>query len=118
MLVRAQDLALEPRQSIEATVCWLGSRPLDVRRTYVLRQATRETRARISDVVARLDIHTLEWQTSTADDTAVALNDLVRLAVRTQLPIAAEPYTQQRATGSFILIDEATHDTVAAGLIH
>ncbi|HEU4621394.1 MAG TPA: GTP-binding protein [Burkholderiaceae bacterium] len=116
MLVRAAEALPEPRQALNATVCWLGSRALDARRTYVLRQGTRETRARVAEVTGRLDIHALEWQAASSD-APVALNDLVRINVRTQHPVIADVYNERRATGSFILIDEATNDTVAAGLI-
>lgn len=102
------------RASVEATVCWLGQQPLDPRREYLLRQATRETRVRVAPVLTRLNIETLDWE---AGDTRVEPNDIVRMALDTQTPIAADRYDQFRATGSFILIDPAHNDTVAAGML-
>jgi sulfate adenylyltransferase subunit 1 len=97
----------------EAIVCWLGTQALDPRREYLLRQATRETRARVEGVRARLDVETLEW----GDAAGAVANDIVRLRIATQNPIAADPYSRLRAIGSFILIDPATNDTVGAGMI-
>jgi sulfate adenylyltransferase subunit 1 len=106
--------APEPRSAFEATVCWLGQHPLDPRREYVLRHATRETRTRIRQVGAHLDIETLAWR---SDEAAVQPNGIARLSLQTQHPIAADSYGALRATGSFILIDAAHNDTVAAGMI-
>ena len=98
----------------EATVCWLGQQPLVPQREYLLRQATRETRVRIGPVRGRLDVQTLQWA---PDQAAVGPNDIVRLQLSTRDPVAADPYGDFRALGSFILIDPAGNDTVAAGLI-
>ena len=106
--------APQPSRDFAATVCWLSQQPLDPRREYLLRQGTRETRVRISAVMARLDVETLQWQ---ADAAPVAANDLVQLRLGTQNPVAADPYRDFRATGSFILIDPSANDTVAAGMI-
>jgi sulfate adenylyltransferase subunit 1 len=101
-------------QRIEARVCWLNQRPLDARREYLLRQATRETRVRIGATRARLDIETLQWR---EDGAAVEANDIVRMDLQTQNPLADDPYGRFRATGSFILVDPASNETVAAGMI-
>ncbi len=106
--------APQPRLAFDATVCWLGPRPLEARREYLLRHGTRETRARVQGVAAHLDIETLAWR-SGAD--AVAPNAIARLAISTQNPIAADGYESLRATGSFVLIDPTSFDTVAAGMI-
>ncbi|MEW5879946.1 MAG: GTP-binding protein [Pseudomonadota bacterium] len=114
MLVRADEPQPAPRCQFTATVCWLTATPLAPARSYVLAHTTRSVKARVTGVDARLDIHTLAWR---ADGDAVALNDIVRVRFRTQQPLAADSYRANRNTGSFILIDEATNDTVAAGLI-
>jgi sulfate adenylyltransferase subunit 1 len=114
LIAGADAGAPEPRASFEATVCWLGQRPLEPRREYLLRHGTRETRARIRQVAAFLDIETLAWG---AGSDAVEPNSIVRLAISTQHPVAADSYEALRATGSFILIDPTTYDTVAAGMI-
>ena len=113
-IARADATAAQPRTAFDATVCWLGQQPLDSRREYLLRHGTRETRVRIRDIVAQLDIETLGWRASTDP---VEPNGIARLAIATQHPIAADPYETMRATGSFILIDPTSFDTVAAGMI-
>jgi sulfate adenylyltransferase subunit 1 len=114
MIVRAAEPQPVPRRELAATVCWLASAPLAPVRSYLLAHTTRSVKARVVAVDARLDIHTLAWQT---DGPIVRLNDIVRLALRTQQPIVADSYRVNRDTGSFILIDEASNNTVAAGLI-
>jgi sulfate adenylyltransferase subunit 1 len=113
MLVRAADAQIEPRREIEATICWLSTEPLAPARGYALQHTTRAVKAKIAAVDAKLDIHALTW----APDGAVVLNDLARVRIKTQQPLVADRYEGNRGTGSFILIDEATNNTVAAGLI-
>jgi sulfate adenylyltransferase subunit 1 len=113
-LVRADQAAPAQRQQLTATLCWLSTTPLSTARSYVLQHTTRSVKSRVTSVEARLDIHTLAW---TPDGNAVALNDIVRVQVKTQQPLVADAYRANRDTGSFILVDEATNDTVAAGLI-
>jgi sulfate adenylyltransferase subunit 1 len=109
-----EALEVEPRLQFTATVAWLGHQPLDPRRSYILRHTTREVRARVASVDARLDLQSLGWQTTS---TAIALNDIARLNIKVQQPLLADAYDENRSTGSFILIDETTNDTVAAGLM-
>jgi sulfate adenylyltransferase subunit 1 len=101
---------------LEASVCWLSPTPLEPRREYLLRQATRETRVRVASVTARLDIETLRWESGGAGATVNA-NDIVRLELGTQTPIAADAYAAFRAIGSFILIDPVSNNTIAAGVV-
>jgi sulfate adenylyltransferase subunit 1 len=114
LIARADADAPAPRASFEATVCWLGQRALEPRREYLLRQAARETRVRIRQISAHLDIETLAWRPG-ADP--LEPNGIAQLALSTQHPIVADPYETLRATGSFILVDPSTFDTVAAGMI-
>ncbi|GIL03764.1 MAG: GTP-binding protein [Burkholderiaceae bacterium] len=113
LLVAAGDATAAPRREFDAAICWLTAAPLAPARSYLLRHATREVKARVAAIEGRLDIHTLRW---IATDAAVGLNDIARVKLKTQQPLAADRYRTQRATGSFILIDEATHETVAAGI--
>jgi sulfate adenylyltransferase subunit 1 len=113
-LLVAADAPPAASSRLEATVCWLGQQALEPRREYLLRQATRETRVRVGALRARLDVETLQWH---ADAAGVGANDIVRLQLSTQNPVAADPYARVRAIGSFILIDPASNDTVAAGMI-
>ncbi len=101
---------------LETAVCWLSQTPLEPRREYLLRQATRETRVRIAGVAARLDIETLQWQSGDPAATVQA-NDIVRLQLGTQNPIIADRYAAFRAVGSFILIDPVSNNTIAAGVV-
>jgi sulfate adenylyltransferase subunit 1 len=110
------NAAQAPRttKQVEATVCWLDERPLDVRRTYILRHATRDVRARVT----RLDhLWNVSTQSQEPAPAALAMNDIGDLTVALASPIVADRYDEIAATGSFILIDEATNGTVAAGLI-
>jgi sulfate adenylyltransferase subunit 1 len=113
-IVRADQAVPEQRQQLKATLCWLSTTPLSTARNYVLQHTTRSVKARLTAVDARLDIHSLAW---TPDGNAVTLNDIVRVQLKTQQPLVADSYRANRDTGSFILIDEASNDTVAAGLI-
>jgi len=114
LIALADDGAPAPRATFDATVCWLGPRELEPRREYLLRQGTRETRVRIRQLNAHLDIQTLAW---VGDREPLAPNGIAQLSLSTQHPIVADPYQTIRATGSFILIDPTTFDTVAAGMI-
>ena len=113
-IVRADESAPALRQQLGATLCWLSATPLSTARSYVLQHTTRGVKARVVAVDARLDIHSLAWG---ADGLAVGLNDIVRVQLKTQQPLVADAYRANRDTGSFILVDEATNDTVAAGLV-
>jgi sulfate adenylyltransferase subunit 1 len=113
IVVKAAE-APQPVKQFDATVCWLDESPLDVRRTYILRHATREVRARVT----RLD-HLWNVSTQSTEPVAVAvgMNDIGQATIALASPIVADRYEENLATGSFILVDEATNGTVAAGLI-
>ncbi len=101
-------------QDLEAMVCWMTDKPLQARGRYALKHTTRWTRAIVSEVVNRLDINSGE-----VDETAteLGLNALGRIKLRTTSPIVYDPYSQNRTTGSFILVDETNNATVAAGML-
>jgi sulfate adenylyltransferase subunit 1 len=103
----------EPTRKIDAHVCWLGEAPLSPSRRYVLRHTTREIRAAVAEIGYRVDLNAL----AQVPATGLAMNDIGRVSFRLAQPIAADPYTASRATGAFIVIDEATNDTVGAGMI-
>jgi sulfate adenylyltransferase subunit 1 len=102
------------KQSIAARLCWLSSEPFEPHRRYVLRHTTRSVKARLRDIDARVNIHTLERDDFSGQ---LAMNDIVHAQIALQQPIACDAYSANRATGAFILIDEVTNQTVAAGLI-
>ena len=113
MICRPEEAATVGRE-LEADVCWMADRPLRPGGRYVLKQTSRMATAivdRIEDVV---DVHTLK-RTQPAQE--LALNDIGRVHLRTSVPLAFDPYTSNRRTGSFILIDQDSNETVGAGLI-
>jgi sulfate adenylyltransferase subunit 1 len=101
-------------QDIEAMVCWMGDKPLQPGAKYVVRHTTREARAMVRDILYKLDITNLE-----RDETSTSLgpNDIARITLRTTQPLVFDSYSRNRATGSLILIDEATNNTVGAAMI-
>jgi sulfate adenylyltransferase large subunit len=101
-------------QDLEAMVCWMSDKPLSPRGRYALKHTTRWTRALVNELRYRLDINTGELDTSAQQ---LALNGLGRIMLRTTTPIIYDPYAQNRTTGSFILVDESTNATVAAGML-
>jgi len=113
-LIVRDDSAPQPRRALDATICWLGETPLDVRRKYVLRHTTREVRARIDRIDHLWNVATQERETAPA---ALAMNDIARVELALAHPVFPDRYAENRATGSFILIDDATNSTVAAGLV-
>jgi sulfate adenylyltransferase subunit 1 len=100
-------------KQVNADVCWLSEEPLDLRRKYWLKHGTKQTAAKITKIDSILDINTQQRH----DAEALKLNDVARIALTVQQPLAADAYADIRATGAFILIDEVTHQTVAAGMI-
>jgi len=106
--------APELAREVEATVCWMADAPLRAGAKYAIKHATHGARAVIDEVVDRVDVHTLAPDASA---TELGLNDIGRVRLRTSKPLAFDPYARNRSTGSFILIDEATNDTVGAGMI-
>jgi bifunctional enzyme CysN/CysC len=113
-LICAVDGAPELAREVQATVCWMTDAPLRAGAKYAIKHSTHAARAVIDEVVDRVDVDTLAPDAS-ADE--LGLNDIGRVRLRTSKPLAFDPYARNRATGSFILIDEATNDTVGAGMI-
>jgi sulfate adenylyltransferase subunit 1 len=101
-------------QSVSARLCWLSTEPFEPQRSYLLRHTTRTVKARLRSTDARVNIHTLEREPFTG---AVVMNDIVHAHLALQQPIAYDSYSANRSTGAFILIDEVSNQTVAAGLI-
>ncbi|HYS57456.1 MAG TPA: GTP-binding protein [Burkholderiales bacterium] len=114
------EAALPPRtaKEIEARICWLSAQPLDARALpaarFLLKHTTRSVKARLISLNSRVDVATLERQ---ANPAGVAMNDIAHVALALAQPLFVDSYELNRATGSFILIDEATNQTLAAGMI-
>ncbi|WP_313477338.1 GTP-binding protein [Microbacterium sp.] len=103
-----------PTQDLDAMVCWMDSTPLAVGGKYVIKHTTRSARAMVKDIMYELDINTLHRDLSPG---ALRLNSIGRIRLRTTQPLMADAYQRNRQTGSFILVDETTNHTVAAGVI-
>ncbi len=114
------DPVLPPRsmKSIEARICWLSSGILDARTLpaarFVLKHTTRSVKAKLVSLDYRVEINTLQRQ---AGPSGLAMNDIAHVSLALAQPVFVDPYGLNRATGSFILIDEATNQTVSAGMI-
>jgi sulfate adenylyltransferase large subunit len=100
---------------LEADVCWMSERALRAGGRYVLKHTTRSATAIVDEISDRVDVHTLERGEAAA---SLELNDIGRVRLRTSVPLAFDPYARNRRTGSFIMIDESSNDTVGAGLIN
>ena len=113
MLVRKNN---QPQMlsEVDAKICWLDSRPLNPSVRLIIRHMSHEVRAKISEVLYRIDINTLHRDEENRD---IAMNDIARVRIKTASPILADPYRTNRTTGAFILVDPSTHATVAAGVI-
>jgi sulfate adenylyltransferase subunit 1 len=99
--------------TIHANVCWLDVAPLSTSRRYWLKHGTRTVRAQVASVTSRYDINTLQRNLAET----LNVNDIGELVIRTVQPLVIDAYSDNHATGSFILIDDATNATVAAGTI-
>ncbi|WP_194721117.1 sulfate adenylyltransferase subunit 1 [Noviherbaspirillum malthae] len=112
-MLAAADAPATLQKTVTADVCWLSEEPLDMRRKYWLKHTTKQVAARVTKIDTLLDINTQERRNADA----LKLNDIATVSINVQQPLAADAYEAIRSTGSFILIDEVTHQTVAAGMI-
>ena len=108
--------AAPPRiaKALQARMCWFSETPLDRSARFVLKHGARTVKAKLSSVNDRLNVNTLEREPSPS---TLAMNDIAHVSLALAQPLFSDPYHSNRATGSFILIDEATNHTVAAGMI-
>jgi bifunctional enzyme CysN/CysC len=98
---------------LDATICWLSTGALDLARSYLLQHTTRQVSATITEIEHRIDIDTLDRHAAQT----LELNEIAEVKLYTTQPLFFDDYAENRATGSFILIDAYTHNTVAAGMI-
>jgi sulfate adenylyltransferase subunit 1 len=102
-------------QDIEAMVCWFSSeKSLSGRGKFIVRHTTNDVQAIVSEVKYKVNINTLH---KIEDDLELKLNDIGRISIRTSAPLFVDSYSKNRITGSIILIDPLTNETVAAGMI-
>ena len=112
MIVRRHNLP-QVSNRFEAIICWMDEQPLSAGTSYLLKHTTRTIRASVTEILYRIDIDTLHREPAEA----FTLNDIGRVEIQAALPIFFDPYKMNRSTGSFILIDPLTNNTVAAGMI-
>ncbi len=112
MIVEPDDQPSAGRE-LEAMICWMSEQPLTPRGRYVIKHTSRSARAVIDSIEHRVDINTLGHEQAVQ----LGLNEIGRVALRCSEPLVTDPYSRNRTTGSFILIDEATNDTVGAGMV-
>jgi sulfate adenylyltransferase subunit 1 len=113
MLVKPDNLP-HVSQDIDVMVCWLGDKDLTPGGKYILRHTTKDVRCVLKSVEYKLDVNTLNHEDNPAK---ISMNDVARLTLRTTAPLVYDSYTKNRTTGSLILIDEGSFNTVAAGMI-
>jgi sulfate adenylyltransferase subunit 1 len=101
-------------QDVELMVCWLNERPLQLNGKYYLKHTTSDARCIIKEIVHKVNINTMEYGTQ---DKSVKMNDIARIKIRTTKPLFYDSYKKNRTTGSLVLIDEGTNETVGAGMI-
>ena len=112
MIVAAEDPPVSSRD-LDAMVCWMTEAPLRADGRYAIKHTTRSARAIVSGIDHRVDVNTLAHESASE----LTLNEIGRVRLRTSAPLFIDSYARNRATGSFILIDEATADTVGAGML-
>lgn len=114
MIVRENNKP-EVSQDIDMMICWLNKKPLQLNGKYSLKHTTKDVRCIVKEIQYKVDINTLHRE---EDDFNVGMNDIARIRVRTTAPLFFDRYARNRNTGSLILIDEGTNETVGAGMIN
>jgi sulfate adenylyltransferase large subunit len=112
MIVEADDPPTTARE-FNAMICWMSDRPMRAGGRYAIKHATRTAKVVVDAIDHRVDVNALSHEP--ADE--LALNEIGRVRLRASAPLIVDPYARNRTTGSFILIDEASNDTVAAGMV-
>ena len=113
MIVKPNNLPVKD-QRISAMICWFNEQPARPRAKYILKHTSNEPLAMITEIEYKVNIDTLQRIT---DDKEIGMNDICKVKIRTTAAIMMDEYSRNRKTGSFILIDPATNETVAAGMI-
>ncbi|MFT4103287.1 MAG: GTP-binding protein [Burkholderiaceae bacterium] len=110
----APDRRPRPQRAVDAEICWFDAEPLEPDRPYRIKHATQSVLASFAPPAHRVDVESLA---RVADPGTLAMNDIGRVRLNAQKPLPFEPYRDNRLTGSFIVIDEASNRTVAAGTV-
>ncbi|MEL4455181.1 sulfate adenylyltransferase subunit 1 [Lutimonas vermicola] len=113
MIVKPNNLPIKD-QRLSAMICWFNENPARPRAKYILKHTSNEPMAMITEVEYKVDVNTLR---RIIDDKDIKMNDICKVKIRTTAPIMMDEYSRNRKTGSFILIDAATNETVAGGML-
>ncbi len=113
-MIAKKNNSPEVSQDIDAMICWLGNKPTQLGSKYTIRHTSNESKAIVKELVYKIDIQTLQ---RLENESALNANDIARIKLRTTTPVLYDSYRRNRVTGSFILIEEGTNNTVAAGMI-
>ena len=113
ILVRSENRP-EGQQDLDVMMCWLNANPPRPRAKYVIKHTTAEARAMITEIQYKMDINSLH---RLEEDKDIKMNDIARVKIRSTKPLFADDYNVNRVTGSIILVDESTNETVAAGMV-
>ena len=113
MIVRSNNKP-EASQDIEVMLCWLNNSPAKPRAKYTIKHTSNDQKAMIKEVVYKIDINTLERN---SEDKDLKMNDISKVKIRTTKPLMIDSYRENRTTGSIILVDDTTNETVAAGMV-
>jgi sulfate adenylyltransferase large subunit len=112
MIVEADDQPVAARE-LDAMICWMSEQPLRAGGRYTIKHTTRTGRAIVDELEHRIDVNSLGHDKAPE----LKLNEIGRVRLRCSAPLMVDPYSRNRTTGSFILIDESTNDTVGAGMV-
>jgi len=113
-MIAKTDNPPQPERDFEAMICWLNDKKVQPRAKFSIIHTTNEQKAIIKGVDYKINIQTLERD---SEDKEIGMNDICRVKIRTTQPLMLDSYNENRSTGSFILIDDSTNETVAAGMI-
>jgi sulfate adenylyltransferase subunit 1 len=113
MIVRENNQP-EISQDVDMMVCWFNAKPLQLNGKYMLKHTSRDAKCVVKEIAYKMDINTLH---RIEDDKVIRMNDIGRIKIRTTVPLFFDKYRTNRYTGSLILIDEGTNETVGAGMI-
>ncbi len=113
MIVRVNNQP-DVSQDHEMMICWMSQRPIQLNGKYTIKHTSRDARCIVKDIKYKVDINSLH---RLEDDKEIKMNDIARISIRTTVPLFTDRYQRNRNTGSIILIDESTNETVGAGMI-
>lgn len=113
MIVRENNIP-ETIQDIDIMICWMNETPMQVNKKYVLLHTTRELKCLVKEIKYKVNVNTLK---RISDGNGLNMNDIARVSLRSTKPLFADSYRTNRITGSIILVEEGTNETVGAGMI-